>query len=98
MSTPSSCIRRWILERQRTRGAGPYAARLARFPVCRRLAAPMLAVVPALACVHARAPAEATAAAVRIPVELSSSVVFLPVRIDASEPCWFLLDTGFQNS
>ena len=32
--------------------------------------------------------------ALRIPFELSSNVIFLHVRVNGSEPLWFILDTG----
>jgi hypothetical protein len=34
------------------------------------------------------------ASALRIPFQLSSNVIFLQVRVNGSEPLWFVLDTG----
>jgi Aspartyl protease len=34
--------------------------------------------------------------ALRIPFELSSNVIFLQVRVNNSQPLWFVLDTGAQ--
>src|SRR6266478_5818327 len=36
--------------------------------------------------------------ALNIPCELSSNVIFLQVRVNGSEPLWFILDTGAAGS
>src|SRR2546421_1742040 len=36
--------------------------------------------------------------ALRIPFELSSNVIFLQVRVNGSEPLWFVLDTGADGT
>jgi hypothetical protein len=51
-----------------------------------------------LGCSQLPPPAESPREPVRIPIELGSGIPFLPVRIDASGPFWFALDSGFQNS